>query len=269
MPSVPTSRSCPQAEQKGIVFKENGQPKPGLAIFKDHGYNWIRLRVFHTPTQLPNDLAYTIAAAKDAKQLGFKFLLDFHYSDTWADPAKQFTPKAWEGMSHEQLVDAVFAYTRDTIAAFREAGVQPDMVQIGNEVIGGMIWPDGRLPQNWDHFADLLKAGIRGVEAGRGDGPRPQIMVHIDRGGDNAAPRTSTTIAKNRASSSTSSASPTTRGGTAAWPTSARTWPSWPTPMTKTSSSSRPPTTGAKLNTATTPAHTPKHPKAKRNSFAK
>ena len=174
----------PQAEQKGIVFKENGQPKPGLAIFKDHGYNWIRLRVFHTPTQLPNDLAYTIAAAKDAKQLGFKFLLDFHYSDTWADPAKQFTPKAWEGMSHEQLVDAVFAYTRDTIAAFREAGVQPDMVQIGNEVIGGMIWPDGRLPQNWDHFADLLKAGIRGVEAGRGDGPRPQIMVHIDRGGD-------------------------------------------------------------------------------------
>ena len=174
----------PQAEQKGIVFKENGQPKPGLQIFKDHGYNWIRLRLFHTPTQLPNDLAYTIAAAKDAKQLGFKFLLDFHYSDTWADPAKQFTPKAWEGMSHDQLVDAVFAYTRDTIAAFREAGVQPDMVQIGNEVIGGMIWPDGRLPQNWDHFADLLKAGIRGVDAGRGDGPRPQIMIHIDRGGD-------------------------------------------------------------------------------------
>lgn len=174
----------PQAEKSGIVFKDGGHAKPGLMIFKDHGYNWIRLRLFHTPTQLPNDLNYTIAAAKDAKQLGFKVLLDFHYSDTWADPQKQFLPKAWESLSHEELVQAVFDYTRDTIAAFRSAGVQLDMVQIGNEVIGGMMWPDGRLPQNWDHFADLLKAGIRGVEAGAGDGPRPQIMVHIDRGGD-------------------------------------------------------------------------------------
>ena len=73
-------------------------------------------------------------------------------------------------MSHDELVDAVFDYTRDTIAAFREAGVLPDMVQIGNEVISGMLWPDGKLPEHWDNFADLLKAGIRGVEAGSGDG---------------------------------------------------------------------------------------------------
>ena len=165
-PSAPTSRSSRRPRRSGIVFKDGGHAKPGLTIFKDHGYNWIRLRLFHTPTQLPNDLDYTIAAAKDAKQLGFKFLLDFHYSDTWADPAEAIPPKAWESLSHEELVQAVFDYTRDTIAAFREAGVQPDMVQIGNEVIGGMMWPDGRLPQNWDHFADLLKAGIRGVEAG-------------------------------------------------------------------------------------------------------
>ncbi len=96
------------------------------------------------------------------KQFGYKFLLDFHYSDTWADPQKQFIPKAWEGMSHEQLVDAVFSYTRDSIAAFRDAGAMPDMVQIGNEVTGGMMWPDGKLPNNWSNFADLLKAGIRG-----------------------------------------------------------------------------------------------------------
>jgi arabinogalactan endo-1,4-beta-galactosidase len=173
-----------QAEHNGAVFKDNGQAKPGLQIFRDHGYNWVRLRLFHTPDRLPNDLRYTIAQALQAKQLGFKFLLDFHYSDTWADPQKQFTPRAWESLSHQELVDAVFAYTRDSIAAFREAGAIPDMVQIGNEVIGGMLWPDGRLPQHWDNFADLLKAGIRGVDAGRGDAPRPEIMIHIDRGGD-------------------------------------------------------------------------------------
>jgi arabinogalactan endo-1,4-beta-galactosidase len=173
-----------QAEDRGKIFKDNGQAKPGLAIFKDHGYNWIRLRLFHTPTDLPNNLEYTIALAKAAKQLGYRFLLDYHYSDTWADPGKQFTPKAWEGFSHTQLVKAVFEYTRDTTVAFREAGVLPDMVQIGNEVINGMIWPDAKLPDHWDNFADLVKAGIAGVEAGTGNNPRPRIMIHIDRGAD-------------------------------------------------------------------------------------
>ncbi len=173
-----------QAEDHGKVFSDNGQAKPGLEMFKDHGYNWIRLRLFHTPSELPNNLEYTIALAKAAKKLGFHFLLDYHYSDTWADPGKQIIPKAWEGMSHAQLVKAVFEYTRDTIVAFRNAGVLPDMVQIGNEIANGMLWPDGRLPGNWDNFADLMKAGIAGVEAGRGEGPPPRIMIHIDRGGD-------------------------------------------------------------------------------------
>ncbi len=171
-----------QAEAQGKMFKDQGVAKPGLEIFKDHGYNWIRLRLFHTPTELPNNLEYTIALAKDAKKLGFHFLLDYHYSDTWADPGKQFLPKAWEGMTHAQLVNAVFEYTKQTISAFREAGVLPDMVQIGNEVINGMIWPDGRLPDNWDNFADLVKAGIAGVEVGKGDAVRPRIMIHIDQG---------------------------------------------------------------------------------------
>jgi arabinogalactan endo-1,4-beta-galactosidase len=175
-----------QAETNGVVFKDNNQAKPGLQIFKDHGYNWIRLRVFHTPTRLPNDLNYTIALARDAKKLGFKFLLDFHYSDTWADPAKQFIPKAWEGMSHSNLVRAVFEYSRDTLLALRQAEVAPDMVQIGNEVIHGILWPDGKLPEKWDNFAELIKAGIEGVQAGCSNAPRPRIMVHIDRGGDRA-----------------------------------------------------------------------------------
>ena len=173
-----------QAEDRGAQFKDNGKPTPGLEIFKNHGYNWIRLRLFHTPTNLPNNLEYTIATASAAKKLGFKFLLDYHYSDTWADPAKQFVPKAWAQMSHAMLVDAVFAYTRDTIAEFREAGAMPDMVQVGNEITNGMMWPDGRLPQNWDNFAGLVKAGIAGVAAGTGNLPRPRIMIHIDKGGD-------------------------------------------------------------------------------------
>jgi arabinogalactan endo-1,4-beta-galactosidase len=152
-----------QAEDGGTVFKDNGQAKPGLEIFKDHGYNWIRLRLFHAPTELPNNLEYTIAFAQAAKKLNFHFLLDYHYSDTWADPGKQFTPKAWENLSHLQLVKAVFDYTEQTIAAFREAGV---------------------LPGNWNNFADLVKAGIAGVEAGTGRGPRPRIMIHIDQGGN-------------------------------------------------------------------------------------
>lgn len=173
-----------QAEDNGKVFKDNGVAKPGLVILKDHGYNWVRLRLFHTPTDLPNNLEYTIALAQAAKKLGYHFLLDYHYSDTWADPGKQFIPKAWVGMTHALLVKAVYEYTKQTIEAFRDAGVLPDMVQVGNEITNGMLWPDGRLPGNWDNFADLIKAGIEGVDAGAGEEPRPRIMIHIDRGGD-------------------------------------------------------------------------------------
>jgi arabinogalactan endo-1,4-beta-galactosidase len=101
-----------QAEASGTVFKDEGVAKPGLQILKDHGYNWVRLRLFHTPSNsqrfpLPNDLAYTIALAQQAKALGYKFLLNFHYSDTWADPAKQTLPEAWKDLSQAELVDAV------------------------------------------------------------------------------------------------------------------------------------------------------------------
>jgi arabinogalactan endo-1,4-beta-galactosidase len=178
-----------QAEAQGVVFKDHGEARPGLQIFKDHSYNWVRLRLFHTPTTLPNNLEYTLALAREAKALGFHFLLDLHYSDTWADPAHQSIPKAWRTKSHAELVQAVLAWTRDTIAAFGAAGVLPDMVQIGNEVTAGILWPDGRLPDHWAEFADLLKAGIDGVRAGATGGAMPRIMIHIDRGGDSNGTR--------------------------------------------------------------------------------
>jgi len=172
------------AEDAGWVFKDDGEAKEGLQLFKDHGYNWIRLRIFHTPTHLPNNLEYTLALASEAKQLGYKFLLDFHYSDTWADPAKQFLPDAWKNFSHEELVTAVYDYTRETIEVFGEAGVVPDMVQNGNEIINGMLWPDGKIPENWDNFAELVQAGISGVKDGCGNLECPEIMVQIDQGGN-------------------------------------------------------------------------------------
>jgi len=104
-----------QAEQQGTIFKDSGTGKAGLEILKAHGYNWVRLRLFHTPVELPNNLDYTIALAKNVKRLGFKFLLDYHYADDWADPGKQPLPNAWQGKSHAELVTAVFAYTRDTV----------------------------------------------------------------------------------------------------------------------------------------------------------
>jgi arabinogalactan endo-1,4-beta-galactosidase len=181
-----------KCEQDGVVFKEDGKPVDVLALLKEHHYNWVRLRIFHDPSaaaiHLPNDLNYTLALAKRAKALGFHILLDFHYSDSWADPGQQPMPAAWKTLTHKQLVKQVFLYTRDTIRSFAAQGVMPDMVEVGNEVTNGMLWPDGKLPANWDHFADLLKAGIRGVNAGRGSAARPQIMIHIERSGDlNAA----------------------------------------------------------------------------------
>jgi len=177
-----------KCEQDGVVFKENGQPKDVLTILREHHYNWVRLRLFHDPTaapdKLPNDLNYTLALARRAKAMGFRILLDLHYSDSWADPGKQPTPAAWSQLKHKQLVAQVHDYTRDTIAAFVRAGLTPDMVQVGNEITNGMLWPDGKLPDDWDNFADLLKAGIRGVTEGSAPGPRPRIMIHIERSGD-------------------------------------------------------------------------------------
>jgi arabinogalactan endo-1,4-beta-galactosidase len=174
-----------QAEQAGTVFKEDGQARPGLEIFKDHGYNWVRLRLFHTSSRLPNNLEYTIASAQEARKLGFKFLLNYHYSDTWADPGKQFIPKAWEGKSHEELVKAVFEYTRDTIAAFRDAGAMPEMVQIGNEISNGVLWPDGKLPGNRGKGVFWWEPAVQGGLRSRGffddEGNALPVITVFDR----------------------------------------------------------------------------------------
>ncbi|MFH1371852.1 MAG: glycosyl hydrolase 53 family protein [Planctomycetota bacterium] len=176
-------------EADGVVYNEYGVPKDVLTIFKNHDLNWIRIRIFNNPSGslygVCQDLAYVTTLGTRVKAEGFKFLLDFHYSDTWADPGKQYTPAAWASYNHSQLVTAVHDYTRDVISHLRTNNAMPDMVQIGNEVINGMLWPDGQISSgSWANFVDLINAGITGVNDGRGTEPMPKIMIHIDRGGD-------------------------------------------------------------------------------------
>ena len=114
-----------------------------------------------------------------------KFLLDFHYSDNWADPGKQFKPSAWASYDFNQLTQAVHDFTKEVIQALKDQGTLPDMVQVGNEINHGMIWPDGNI-KNLDTLAAFIKAGIKGVADVDASIP---IMLHIACGGQNAESR--------------------------------------------------------------------------------
>jgi beta-galactosidase len=179
----------PQMEDRGMKYSDKGVEKDAVQILKDHGLNYIRLRLFVNPEKDSGyspkkgfcDLQHTIAMAKRVKAAGMKFLLDFHYSDTWADPQKQFKPDAWKGLSFEQLRQKVFTYSKDVIQSLKNAGAEPDMVQIGNEINHGMIWPDGHI-NNLDSLGQLVYAGIQGVKA---VDPSIIIMLHIALGGQN------------------------------------------------------------------------------------
>ncbi len=176
-------------EQLGQVYKDRGQARDLLEIFRSRGCNVMRLRLWVQPSGediFVNDLAYTIALGRRIKDAGFALLLDFHYSDTWADPGAQAKPASWQNLAFPQLVRQVEVYSRDVITAMCRGGASPNIVQIGNEIPDGMLWPDGRIsdnPRGFDGLAALLRAGIAGVQSGAGANA-PQIMIHIDRGGD-------------------------------------------------------------------------------------
>lgn len=181
-----------EIEDNGGIFKENGNPREALEIFKDHGINYIRLRVWHIPNSGYCNLEKTLTMASRIKNLGLKFLLDIHYSDTWADPAHQTKPAAWQTLSFQELKDSVYLYTYNLITILKNHGTLPDIVQIGNEITCGMLWNDGRVcdqfntPQQWAQLGELISEGIRGVNEGLATGDSTKIMIHIDRGGDNA-----------------------------------------------------------------------------------
>lgn len=180
----------PQLEARGIKFSDNGVQKDVFTILKDHGFNYIRLRLFVNPANDSGyspgkgfcDLPHTMEMAKRIKNAGMKFLLDFHYSDTWADPGKQFKPKAWENLDFKQLAQKVYDYTFDVLQKLKEQGTLPDMVQCGNEINHGILWPTGNV-QHLDSLAILLNAGMAAVKK---TDPSTITLLHIALGGQNA-----------------------------------------------------------------------------------
>jgi len=179
----------PQIEARGIKFKEDSSEVDAIKLLKEHGFNYIRLRIFvnpenekgYSPVQGYCGLTHTLAMAKRVTDAGLKILLDFHYSDYWADPQQQYKPLAWEGLDFQTLNDSVKAYTIRVLTAFKEQGTLPTMVQVGNEINHGMIWPDGHISQP-DQLAELIKSGVAGVEAVDSNIP---VMIHLALGGQN------------------------------------------------------------------------------------
>jgi len=183
-------------ESRSVVYKDAGQPEDALQILKKHGFNCIRLRLWTSsadqaaadPYNFGNNLDYTVPLAVRVKNAGLQFSLDFHYSDTWADPGKQATPSAWANLNFAQLVAQMRSYNSNTIATFAAAGAMPDFVQVGNEITGGMLWPSGKISgsSGWPNLAQLMKSAVQGIQdAVNALGVKmPKIIVHIDRGGD-------------------------------------------------------------------------------------
>lgn len=168
-----------------------------LTFFKDAGMNAMRVRLFVDPSKASDedkgqgvcqDLSYVKALGKRIKAAGMKLMVDFHYSDSWADPAKQYTPDAWKDLTDDQLYTKIYEYTKDCLQQLKAAGATPDMIQTGNEISYGMLWGvkgSASLKKcyvnsiaNWQRFTSLL---IQAGKACREVCPEADIVIHTER----------------------------------------------------------------------------------------
>jgi arabinogalactan endo-1,4-beta-galactosidase len=177
----------PQIEATGFKFFESdGTETDCLVIFKNRGMNTVRLRVFVNPSSHPQNghcsKEETVAMAVRAKELGMRVMIDFHYSDTWSDPANQTKPAAWANCTFAALKDSVYQHTYDVLNALKTAGVTPEWVQIGNEIPSGMLWPEG----SYTNFGQLSALINKGYDATKDIDSNIKVIVHIDKGNDNA-----------------------------------------------------------------------------------
>lgn len=179
-----------EMERCGAKYYDHGQEMDILDIMKKYDVDTIRLRLWNDPKSESgepygagnNDLAETIAIGKRVTDAGLGVLLNFHYSDFWADPGKQIKPKAWASYGVEELEKVVYDFTKDSLQQVLDAGVNVTMIQVGNELSNGLLWPEGQLP-NYDNVAKFVSAGIRACREVKADIP---LMIHLDNGGNNA-----------------------------------------------------------------------------------
>lgn len=175
-------------EAAGGRFFDHGAQGDALEILRRYGANYVRLRLWNDPYDergIPYgagncDIGVVLKLARRAKDLGMKWLLCMQYSDFWADPGKQYPPKAWQGMDADELTRAVYDYTKKTLARCAAEGLMPDMVQVGNELTSGLLWPYGKVP-NYDNIFRFVDAGVRAV---REMSPETIVMIHLDNGGN-------------------------------------------------------------------------------------
>lgn len=161
------------------VYKENGIANDIFSIYKNNGINFIRLRLWHTPENQYCSLNNTIELAKEIKKRNLKLLLDIHYSDCWTDPEKQNIPELWKNKTFNELENEVFNYTREIMEKFKENDVIPDIIQIGNEIENGFLWPYGKI-DNLSDFTRLLKQAVTAVKntLDKKEREKVKIMIH-------------------------------------------------------------------------------------------
>lgn len=176
-------------EEAGAKYYDfDGREAGALELLKKYGVNYIRLRIWNDPVTSFDrgnycDLAHTAVMAKRVRQAGLNLLLDFHYSDTWADWKNQRVPRRWEGLELPELGKQVFQYTEQVLTALDGEDAYPDTVQIGNEIGCGVLWEHGRAEKP-ENFAFLLNQGIAAVRKCDGSRRRTEIMLHVEHGAD-------------------------------------------------------------------------------------
>ncbi len=173
-----------QMEAEGKKFYDaNGNQKDCIELLKSKGINSIRLRVWVNPSTIYCGTADVISQAKRAQNLGMKIMIDFHYSDWWADPGKQNKPAAWKNLAFDALTTTLYNYTKDVVSQLKTNGVTPTWIQIGNETNDGMLWEEGRASKSMANFSALIAAGAKAV---RETSPSSKVIVHVSNGYDNA-----------------------------------------------------------------------------------
>jgi len=172
-----------EMEKSGKKFYNSaGSEKECMELLRDLGMNSIRLRVWVNPKNGWCNADDVLVKAWRAKNLGMRIMIDFHYSDSWADPAQQDKPEAWLDLDFDELKAAVSAHTTGVLTKLKESGIDVEWIQIGNETSDGMLWTDGKASTNMKNYAELNNAGY---DAAKAVYANAKIIVHINNGYDN------------------------------------------------------------------------------------